>query len=115
MEIAIVGVACQVSRASDGTLSGVRIAITALAPTIHRTPAAEALLEGSDGGDAAIAAAADAVAEASRPISDVRGSERYRRAMAAVIARRAIGAALTRAAGGTVPIPASQAPGAVEA
>jgi CO/xanthine dehydrogenase FAD-binding subunit len=115
MEIAIVGVACQLTRAADGTLSDVRIAITALAPTIHRTPEAEGLLDGSEGGDAAIAAAADAVAAASRPISDVRGSDRYRRAMAAVIARRAIGVALVRAAGGTVPIPASQAPGAVEA
>jgi CO/xanthine dehydrogenase FAD-binding subunit len=115
MEIAIVGVGCQLTRASDGSLSDVRIAITALAPTIHRIQEAEALLEGRAGDEAAIRAAADAVAAGSRPISDVRGSDRYRRAMAAVIARRAIAAALTRAAGGTVPIPASQAPGAVEA
>jgi CO/xanthine dehydrogenase FAD-binding subunit len=114
MEIAIVGVGCQLTRASDGSLSDVRIAITALAPTIHRIPIAEALLDGSDGSAGAIAAAADAVAEASRPISDVRGSDRYRRAMAAVIARRAITAALTRAAGGDVTIPASQARSAVE-
>ncbi|MDX6579537.1 MAG: dehydrogenase flavoprotein C-terminal domain, partial [Gaiellales bacterium] len=84
-------------------------------PTIHRIADAEALLDGSDGGAAAIEAAADAVAAASRPISDVRGSDRYRRAMAAVIARRAITAALTRASGGIVPIPASQARDAVEA
>jgi CO/xanthine dehydrogenase FAD-binding subunit len=115
MEIAIVGVGCQATVAADGTVSDVRIAITALAPTIHRIADAEALLDGSDGGEAAIEAAADAVAAASRPISDVRGSDRYRRAMAAVIARRAIAAALTRASGGTVPIPASQARGAVEA
>jgi CO/xanthine dehydrogenase FAD-binding subunit len=115
MEIAIVGVGCRLTRAGDGSLSDVRIAITALAPTIHRMHEAEALLDGGDGGEAAIAAAAAAVATASRPISDVRGSDRYRRAMAAVIARRAIGAALARAAGGTIPIPASQAPGAVEA
>jgi CO/xanthine dehydrogenase FAD-binding subunit len=59
--------------------------------------------------------AAEAVAAGSRPISDVRGSDRYRRAMAAVIARRAIGTALARAAGGTVPIPASLAQPALEA
>ena len=52
-------------------------------------------------------AAARAAADAAAPISDVRASERYRRAMAAVIARRAIDAALTRARGGEVPIPAS--------
>jgi CO/xanthine dehydrogenase FAD-binding subunit len=115
MEIAIVGVGCQLTRGSDGALSGVRIAITALAPTIHRIPDAEALLEGSDGADAVVQAAGDAVAAASRPISDVRGSDRYRRAMAAVIARRAIAAALTRAAGGDVPIPASLAQRAAEA
>lgn len=115
MEIAVVGVGCQLTRGSDGTPSGVRIAITALAPTIHRIPDAEALLEGSDGADAVVQAAGDAVAAASRPISDVRGSDRYRRAMAAVIARRAIAAALTRAAGGDVPIPASLAQRAAEA
>jgi CO/xanthine dehydrogenase FAD-binding subunit len=115
MEIAIVGVGCQLTLGADGAISDVRIAITALAPTIHRIPEAEALLDGSDGGTPAVQAAAEAVAAASRPISDVRGSERYRRAMAAVIARRAIGAALTRAAGGAVPIPASLAQPALEA
>jgi CO/xanthine dehydrogenase FAD-binding subunit len=114
MEIAIVGVGCQLTLAEDGSITGSRIAITALAPTIHRVPEAEQLLDDSDGGPAAVRAVADAVAAASRPISDVRGSDRYRRAMAAVIARRAIGAALVRAAGGTFPIPASQAPVAVE-
>jgi CO/xanthine dehydrogenase FAD-binding subunit len=115
MEIAIVGVGCQLTRGDDGAISDVRIAITALAPTIHRIPEAEALLAGSDGGTAAVQEAAEAVAAGSRPISDVRGSDRYRRAMAAVIARRAIGTALARAAGGTVPIPASLAQPALEA
>jgi CO/xanthine dehydrogenase FAD-binding subunit len=52
---------------------------------------------GTDGGPDAVAAAGEAVASASTPISDVRGSEGYRRAMAAVIARRAIEQALSRA------------------
>jgi CO/xanthine dehydrogenase FAD-binding subunit len=115
MEIAIVGVGCQLTLGADGAVTDARIAITALAPTIHRIPEAESLVALSDGGAAAVQAAGDAVAAASRPISDVRGSDRYRRAMAAVIARRAIGAALARAAGRTVPIPASLAlHGAVE-
>ena len=66
-------------------------------------------LADSDGGEGAVEAAAAATAAASTPISDVRGSAEYRRAMAAVIASRAITAALTRARGGTVPIPASPA------
>ena len=83
------------------------VAITALAPTIRRVPEAEEALRGSAGDDAAVAAAASAAAAAAAPISDVRASEGYRRAMAEVIARRAIGAALVRARGGDVAIPAS--------
>ena len=56
-----------------------------------------AALAGGDGGEASVRASADAAAAASRPISDVRGSADYRRAMAAVIAGRAIETALRRA------------------
>jgi len=70
-------------------------------------PEAETALTGSDGGDGAVGEAARAVAAASTPISDVRGSAEYRAAMAEVIARRAITAAFRRARGDEVPIPAS--------
>jgi CO/xanthine dehydrogenase FAD-binding subunit len=106
MEIAVVGATAVVEL--DGESVGTaRVAITALAPTIHRVPAAEEALAGSTGDDGAVAVAARAAAEAAAPISDVRASERYRRAMAEVIARRAIGIALRRARGDDVPIPAS--------
>jgi CO/xanthine dehydrogenase FAD-binding subunit len=108
MEIAVVGATAVVTVGDDG-VTDARIAITALAPTIRRIPEAEAALVGTDGGEAAIAAAAAATASASTPISDVRGSADYRSAMAEVIARRAITGALTRARGGEVEIPASQA------
>jgi CO/xanthine dehydrogenase FAD-binding subunit len=108
MEIAVVGVTAVVT-IDDDRVTDARIAITALAPTIRRVPDAEAALNGSDGGDEAVGAAAGAAAAASTPISDVRGSAEYRRAMAEVIARRATTAALTRARGGSVPIPASPA------
>jgi CO/xanthine dehydrogenase FAD-binding subunit len=106
MEIAVVGATAAVTLA-DGAVSGARVAITALAPTIRRVPEAEAALDGSDGGDEAVAAAAAAAAAASTPISDVRASEAYRRAMAEVMARRAIAGALARARGEAVAIPAS--------
>jgi CO/xanthine dehydrogenase FAD-binding subunit len=99
MEIAVVG-ATAVVTVADGAVTDARIAMTALSPTIRRVPDAEAALVGSDGGAAAIEAAAAAVAAAATPISDVRGSAEYRRAMAAVIAGRAIETALSRAHGG---------------
>jgi CO/xanthine dehydrogenase FAD-binding subunit len=106
MEIAIVGAAASVT-IEGGKVTAARVAITALAPTIHRVPAAEEALVGSDGGRAAASAAASAASSAAAPISDVRGSADYRRAMAAVIARRAIEAAIARAGGADVGIPAS--------
>ena len=108
MEIAIVG-ATAVVTLDGGIVRDARIAITALAPTIHRVAEAEQALNGSDASDAAVHAAADAAAGASRPISDVRGSADYRRAMAAVLTRRAISTAVARARGGRFPIPASPA------
>jgi CO/xanthine dehydrogenase FAD-binding subunit len=108
MEIAIVG-ATAVVKLDAGSVTHARIAITALAPTIRRVPEAEAALVGSDGGDEAIAAAARAAGTGSSPITDVRGSAGYRAAMAEVIARRAIVAALARARGEQVSIPASAA------
>jgi CO/xanthine dehydrogenase FAD-binding subunit len=106
MEIAIVGAAAAVTM-DGGKVTDAKVAITALAPTIHRVAAAEGALTGTDGGSDAINAAAAAAAAAAAPISDVRGSADYRRAMAEVIARRAIAAAVARATGATVDIPAS--------
>jgi CO/xanthine dehydrogenase FAD-binding subunit len=108
MEIAIVGVTAVVGT-DAGVITDARVAITALAPTILRIPEAEGALVGSDGGDEPIAAAARAAAAGSSPITDVRGSAEYRSAMAEVIARRAILAALARARGEQVAIPASAA------
>ncbi len=108
MEIAVVGVTAAISL-DGGSIADARLAITALAPTIRRVAEAERTLVGTDGGDGAIAAAARAAAAGSAPIGDVRASAEYRNAMAEVVARRAIAAALTRAHGGQVPIPASDA------
>ena len=110
MEIAVVG-ATAVVRLEGDVIAGARVAITALAPTIRRVPEAEAALDGSSGDRAAADAAGAAAAAASAPISDNRGSLDYRRAMAAVITRRAVTAAVARARDGAaaVPVPASPA------
>jgi CO/xanthine dehydrogenase FAD-binding subunit len=96
MEIAVVG-ATAVVTVAGGTVTDARIAMTALSPTIRRVPEAEAALIGTDGDAEAVEAAGAAVSAAATPISDVRGSADYRRAMAAVIAGRAIETALARA------------------
>jgi CO/xanthine dehydrogenase FAD-binding subunit len=111
MEIAVVGAAALVTLASDGTVAGAGVALTAVAPTIVRSPAAEAALLGTAPTAEAIAAAASAVHDAAAPISDVRGSDGYRKAMIEVIARRAIEVAVKRAAGEDVPVPATMTVG----
>ena len=110
MEIAVVGATAVVELDGD-IVRAARVAITALAPTIRRVPDAEAALVGTSGDRAAAEAAGAAAAAASEPISDVRGSLEYRRAMAGVITRRAVVAAVARARDGAaaVPIPASPA------
>lgn len=107
MEIAVVGAAAALTLGDGGTVLRARVAIAALSPVIVRVPAAEGALEGAPPTDAAVAAAAEAAANEARPISDVRGSADYRTAMAAVITERAIRAAVARAQGASVAIPAS--------
>lgn len=98
MEIAVVGATAVITLEED-TITSARVAITALAPTIRRVPAAEDRLVGTAGDADATTAAAHEAAGAATPISDVRASDTYRRAMAVVITRRAIDTALARARG----------------
>jgi CO/xanthine dehydrogenase FAD-binding subunit len=108
MEIAVVGATAAVTFA-DGKVDGARVAITALAPTIRLVPGAAKALVGSDGGAPAVREAAQAAAREAEPISDVRASAEYRRAMAEVVTRRVVMAALARARGESIPVPASSA------
>jgi CO/xanthine dehydrogenase FAD-binding subunit len=108
MEIAVVGATAAVTLV-NGVVEQARVAITALAPTIRLVPESEEALVGSDGGADAVQAAAQAAVRAAEPISDVRASADYRRAMAEVLARRVITAAVARARGKAVPVPASTA------
>ena len=99
MEIAVVGATAVVTLDGD-RVTDARIAITALAPTIRRVPEAEAALAGTDGGAEAVAAAAAAAAAPRRRSATCAARPTTGRAMAEVITRRAIAAALTRARGG---------------
>jgi CO/xanthine dehydrogenase FAD-binding subunit len=108
MEIAVVGSSAAVTFA-EGKIEQARVAITALAPTIRLVPEAADALVGSDGGAPAVREAARAAARAAEPISDVRASAEYRRAMAEVVTRRVVTAAAARARGESIPVPASSA------
>jgi CO/xanthine dehydrogenase FAD-binding subunit len=108
MEIAVVGAAVLVTLDPAGSISGARVALTAVAPTVVRAREAEAALVGRAGDREAARAAGAAAAAASSPISDVRASADYRRAMLDVVVRRAVAAAIGRATGSDIPIPASR-------
>jgi len=96
LDIAVVGVASQVSMA-DGVCRKARIALAAVAPTPVRATAAEQALEGQPLTSQAIARAADLAVEAARPISDQRGSAEFRRHLVRILTRRTLGIALERA------------------
>jgi CO/xanthine dehydrogenase FAD-binding subunit len=111
MEIAVVGAAAVVTLNGDGDVEACRIALTAVAPTIVRSPAAETAIVGKPVNEETLAAVAAGASADATPISDVRAGERYRRHTVGVMARRAVEAAVARARGENVPVPANRASG----
>lgn len=89
MELATVGIAVNISLQGD-RFDEVRIVLGAVAPTPIRARAAEDLLRGRHPGGALLERAAEAAADESRPISNVRASAEYRREMVRVLTRRAL-------------------------
>ena len=96
MDIAVVGAGVRITLDGDGAVSAATVALGAVAPTVVRVPAAEAVLVGSRLDDDALAAAADAASDACNPIDDKRGTISYRRQVAGVLTRRAAGIAADR-------------------
>ena len=108
MEIAVVGAAAVVTDQPDGAHRRRPGRHHALAPVIHRVPGPRRRWSARDGGaDAAPSRRGRPPQRQPRPISDVRGSAAYRRAMAAVITRRAVQAAAGPGRGRAVSVPAS--------
>jgi aerobic carbon-monoxide dehydrogenase medium subunit len=93
---AIVGVAAYVTM-SGGKVASARIAVTGAGPMAVRQNDAEAALVGTDGGEAAIAAAADTSGDGMEYLGDIHASAEYRKAMVKVYTRRALSAALAQA------------------
>jgi carbon-monoxide dehydrogenase medium subunit len=94
----IVAVAAVVARGGDGRINHARVAVTGVHEHAYRAPEVEAALVGSDGSAAAIAAAAEHATVDVEVNGDIHANATYRAQMAKVYARRAIEAALARAA-----------------
>ncbi|MFD8395740.1 FAD binding domain-containing protein [Streptomyces sp. NPDC059680] len=85
---AIVGVAALVRR-DGGRIAEARVGLTNMGATPLRATAAEEALAGADG-PAAVARAAEAAAEGTRPAQDLSASPEYRQHLARVLTRRAV-------------------------
>lgn len=93
--LAVVGVASAVTM--DGNIiKAARIALGAVAPTPMRAKKAEASLIGKEYTDDLLEQAGAAAAAECSPITDIRGSEEYRRDMVRVYTKRSLKAAITK-------------------
>ncbi|MDP2602713.1 MAG: xanthine dehydrogenase family protein subunit M [Deltaproteobacteria bacterium] len=91
MDLAYVGVAVTYNLGgSDKKCEGVRIVLGAVAPTPLRAKRAEAALEGQVLTEALAEKVGQLAAEEAKPISDVRSSADYRRAMVGAMTKRAL-------------------------
>ena len=90
MDLAYIGVAVAYHLGSDKRCTGVRIVLGAVAPTPIRAKNSEALLEGKILTEELAAQVGAEAARESKPISDVRASADYRRAMVGVMTKRAL-------------------------
>jgi len=97
MDIAVVGAGVAITLAEDGTCSAARLALGAVAPTVVLVEAAAAALVGKAIDDAALDAFAEAARDAAKPIDDKRGTVKFRKHVAGVLARRTAVIALERA------------------
>jgi carbon-monoxide dehydrogenase medium subunit len=103
MDIAVVGTAVYLVLNDDDTVQEARIGLCAVAPTVIRAPEAERFLVGKAVSDAeALEEAGRLARDASRPISDVRGSAGFRRELVRIMTIRSIRLAAERAQGKTV-------------
>lgn len=91
MDLAYVGVAVAFEYGEkEKRCGGVRIVLGAVAPTPMRARNAEALLDGQVLTEELATKAGDEAAKESKPISDVRSSADYRRAMVGAMTKRAL-------------------------
>jgi len=86
-DISAVSAACLVEL-DNGTIRAARLAFGGMGPVAARARRAEAALQGRRWSREALDRAADALAADLAPMSDLRGTDRYRTAVAAGLLRR---------------------------
>lgn len=96
----VCAVAAALHCAADGRIETARLGLAGVGSGPVRARRAEAVLVGEVAGDAAFRDAADAVETEIEPLGDLHGSADYRRHVAGVLVRRALGAA-HRSGGGS--------------
>ena len=95
-DFAICGAVAQVTL-GDGGVAEARLAFLGVSDRPVRAGATEAALTGSDGGEAAVAAAAERAIDGWEPMDDPTMTAEYRAQIARVVARRALEQAIGRA------------------
>lgn len=97
MDIGIASVAASITLDADRRCASCRIVLGAVAPVPLRSGMAEGALEGERLTPALVEQAGELAAQAARPITDIRGSADYRRAIVRVLTTRVVALAASRA------------------
>lgn len=96
-DFGIVGVAASIRLSGEGLCKECGIGLTGAGPTVIKAKEAESVVVGTRLDGEVIGRASALASEESRPISDLRGTEQYKREMVKVMAKRAVSQALNRA------------------
>ena len=99
MDIAVVGVAVNMTLDAEGKIASVRVALGAVAPTVLLVPQAAEAIVGRTLDEAALEDLAAVCSAACTPIDDKRGTIAFRKKIAGVLSRRAAAIAYSRAGG----------------
>jgi carbon-monoxide dehydrogenase medium subunit len=97
MDIAVVGVAANITVDASGTCTAAKVTLGAVGPTVVIADKVAELLVGTKLDDATLAKAGEMASGLGTPISDKRGTAEFRHRIAGVLTRRVIQIAATRA------------------
>ncbi len=100
LEISLTNAAAYLALDQDGSIKTARVFLGSVAPTPLRSPSAEKILTGEKPDEALFEKAGEAAAGDSKPIDDFRASAEYKKAMVAVLTKRALNMAFKEANAG---------------